>query len=159
MDQRLLPAVRHPDLRGPDLPDGGQEFRPVAVVGDHQRQLAAALAGALGLLDKHADRAPVGEIYAAVPGARELAASPEGRVKGGGGLLGGLMKSAGGVSGAAMADAMGMLSRLQKQGVDKADLKALLPVAEDWIRAKTGRDLLREAVASVPGVGVMLAGR
>jgi len=121
-------------------------------------QVRATLAGALGLLDKHADRAPVDQIYAAVPGARELAASPDGRVKGGG-LLGGLMKSAGGVSGAAMADAMGMLSKLQKQGVEKADLKALLPVAEAWVRERTGRDLLREAVASVPGVGALLQGR
>lgn len=122
-------------------------------------QVRATLAGALGLLDRHAAREPVDQIYAAVPGAQALAASPEGQAKGGGGLLGGLMKSAGGVSGAAMSDAMGMLARLQKQGIDKGDLKALLPVAEEWIRARTGRDLLREAVASVPGVGAMLAGR
>lgn len=121
-------------------------------------QVRAILAGALGLLDKHADREPVDAIYAQVDGSRDLAASPEGRVKSGG-LLGGLMKSAGGVSGAAMADAMGMLDRLKKQGVEKADLKALLPVAEAWIREKTGRDLLREAVVSVPGVGALLAGR
>ena len=121
-------------------------------------QVRAVLAGALGLLDKHADREPVDAIYAQVDGARDLAASPLGKVKGGG-LLGGLMKSAGGVSGAAMADAMGMLERLKKQGVAKADLKAILPVAEAWVREKTGRDLLREAVVSVPGVGALLAGR
>ena len=39
------------------------------------------------------------------------------------------------------------------------DLKALLPPAEAWIRQKTGRDLLRETVESVPGVGALLAGR
>lgn len=124
-----------------------------------QAQVRMTLAGALGLLDKHAAREPVHEIYRQVPGAQALATSPEGRVKGGGGLFGGLMKAAGGVSGAAISDAMGMLGRLQAQGVEKADLKALLPVAEDWIRQRTGRDLLREAVASVPGVGPLLEGR
>ncbi len=124
-----------------------------------QEQVRVALAGALGLLDRHAARAPMDEIYARIDGAQALATSPEARVRGGGGLLGGLMKSAGGLSGKAMADAMGMLDRLRREGVGKPELKALLPVAEDWIREKTGRDLLREAVASVPGVGPLLEGR
>jgi hypothetical protein len=94
-----------------------------------------------------------------VAGAEAVAVSPEARPKGGGGLFGGLMKSAGGVSGAAMADAMGALDRLKRVGVDKADLKALVPIAEDKVRQETGRDLLREVVASVPGVGALLSGR
>jgi len=122
-------------------------------------QARAVLAGALGLLDKHAARAPMDALYAAIPGAQALAASPEARVKPGGGLFGGLMKSAGGLSGAAIADAMGMLKQLQRQGVEKADLRAALPVAEAWVLARTGRDLLGEALASVPGVGALLAGR
>jgi len=122
-------------------------------------QARAALAGALGLLDKHAAREPMQAIWREIPGAEDLARSPEGRVKSGGGLFGGVMKAAGGVSGAAVADAMGLLGRLRKQGVDKAELKALLPVAEDWVRERTGRDLLREALASVAGVGPMLEGR
>jgi len=122
-------------------------------------QARKVLAGALGLLDKHAAREPMGEIYRSVPGAQALARSPDGQVKSGGGLFGGLMKSAGGVSGAAIADAMGMLGKLQKQGIEKSDLKAVLLIAEDWVRRRTGRDLLREAVASVPGVGPLLEGR
>jgi hypothetical protein len=122
-------------------------------------QVRLALSGALGLLDKHAAAEPMDALYAALPGARDLANSPEGKAKSGGGLFGGLMRSAGGVSGAAMADAMGLLSRLSKAGVDKADLKMLLPVVEDWIRLRTGHDLLREALASVPGVGALLEGR
>jgi len=122
-------------------------------------QVHLSLAGALGLLDKHAAAEPMAALYQAVPGAQALATSPEGRSKSGGGLFGGIMKSAGGVSGAAIADAMGLLSRLQKRGVEKADLKTLLPVVEDWVRVRTGRDLLREALASVPGVGPLLDGR
>ena len=66
------------------------------------------------------------------------------------------MASAGGVSGAAVAEAMGLLDRLRSEGVDKAALKRLLPAARDRVRAATGRDLLGEAVRSVPGVGPLL---
>ena len=124
-----------------------------------QAQARAVLAGALGLLDKHAAREPMTALYVAMPSAHALASSPEAKVKRGGGLFGGLMKSAGGLSGAAIADAMGLLGRLKKQGIEKADLKAVLPLAEEWVRVRTGRDLLGEALASVPGVGPLLDGR
>jgi hypothetical protein len=122
-------------------------------------QVRATLAGALGLLDKHAAPETMARFYAAVPGAEALATSPEGATKPGGGLFGGLMKSAGGVSGAAIADAMGLLGRLQKAGVEKADLKTLLPIAEEWVRVRTGADLMHEALATVPGVAPLLEGR
>ena len=118
-------------------------------------QARAALTGALGLLDRHASVDTRAALYAAVPGAAALARSPDARARGGG-LFGGLMKSAGGVSGAAIAEAMGLLARLGKVGVDKADLKRLLPAAREQVRAATGRDLLGEAVRSVPGVGPLL---
>ena len=38
-------------------------------------------------------------------------------------------------------------------------LQAVLPLAEEWVRVRTGRDLLGEALASVPGVGPLLDGR
>ncbi|HEY0052634.1 MAG TPA: hypothetical protein VGB49_04400 [Caulobacteraceae bacterium] len=122
-------------------------------------QVRAALAGALGLLDKHAAKDRLDALYQAVPGAEALARTPEARPKGGGGLFGGLMKGAGGVSGAAMADAMGLLERLKRQGVDKGDLKRLLSPVQNAVRERTGRDVLRDAVESVPGVGALLAGR
>jgi hypothetical protein len=122
-------------------------------------QVRVALAGALGLLDKHAAAEPMAALYAAAPGAQALARSPEGEARSGGGLFGGLIKCAGGLSGAAIADAMGLLSRLQKHGIEKADLKTLLPIAEEWVRVRTGRDLLGEALASVPGVGPLLEGK
>jgi len=122
-------------------------------------QARAVLAGALGLLDKHADRQPMDALYAAIPSAHALASTPEAKIKPAGGLFGGLMKSAGGLSGAAIADAMGMLKQLERQGVERADLKAVLPLAEQWVKLRTGRDLLAEALASVPGVGPLLDGR
>jgi hypothetical protein len=120
-------------------------------------QVRAALTGALGLLDKHADRGPLSALYAALPGAELAAQSPEARPRGGG-LFGGLMKSAGGVSGAAISDAMGALDRMKRIGVDKDGLKRLLPVAREQVTAATGRDLLGDAIRTVPGVGPMLGG-
>ena len=118
-------------------------------------QTRAALTGALGLLDKHADPAALGDLYTAVGGAEDAARSPEAKPKSGG-LLGGLMKSAGGVSGAAIADAMAALDRMKRIGVDKHDLKRLLPAARERITSATGRDLLGDVLKTVPGVGPLL---
>lgn len=114
-----------------------------------------ALTGALGLLDRHAAREPLAALYAGVPGA-EAAARSKAAERPKRGLFGGLMASAGGVSGAAVAEAMGLLDRLKDDGVDKAALKRLLPAARGKVRSVTGRDLLGEAVKSVPGVGPLL---
>lgn len=122
-------------------------------------KVRAALQTALGLLDKHAAPARTRELYDAVPGTEALARAPEAKPRSGGGLFGGLMKSAGGLSGAAMADAMGALDRARREGVSKDELKVLMRVSIDRVRERTGKDLLREVVESVPGVGALIAGR
>lgn len=126
-----------------------------AKAGLDSKQAGAILVGALGLLEKHADVEARDAFYAAVPGAEALARSPEARPRGGG-LMGGLMKSAGGVSGAALGDAMGLLDRLKKVGLGKDELKRLLPASRDAVTQATGRDWLGEAVRSIPGVGPLL---
>ena len=126
-----------------------------AAAGLTEAQGQIALTGALGLLDRHAAREAVTALYAAVTGA-EAAARSKAAERPKRGLFGGLMASAGGVSGAAVAEAMGLLERLKAEGVDKAALKRLLPAARERVRAATGRDLLGEAVRSVPGVGPLL---
>jgi hypothetical protein len=120
-------------------------------------QARTALVSALGLLDKHADPEALTPLYAAVTGAEDAARSDEARPPRGG-LMGGLMKSAGGLSGKAIGDAMAVLGRLEKIGVDRDALKRLLPAARDRITAATGRDWLGEAVKTVPGVGSLLGG-
>jgi hypothetical protein len=118
-------------------------------------QTRITLTGALGLLDRHGGREVLADLYGAVWGAEVAARSPQAaRPKRG--LFGGIMASAGGVSGAAMAEAMGLLENLKDHGIDKAALKRLLPMAREAVRVATGRDLLGEAVRSVPGVGPLL---
>jgi len=117
-------------------------------------QTRAALAGALGLIKKHGEPGKVRALFDGVPGTAELAAAGEAaapRPKGG--LFGGLAKA---VGGSAAPDALALMDRLKGQGVHSEDLKALLPVARAWVRAKTGRDLLGEALGSIPGMGAFL---
>ena len=115
-----------------------------------------ALASALSLMDRHADRAKMADLYTAVPDARELSAEAPPPKKGG--LMGGMMKLGGG-SGAALADAMAMSGSLTAHGITNGHLKKLLPVACDWVKARTGRDLLGEAMMSIPGVGALMGGK
>ena len=118
-------------------------------------QARAALTGALGLLERHAAREALAPLYDAVPGT-EAAARSEAAARPRRGLFGGLLAGAGGVSGKAVAEAMGLLDQLDGVGVSKADLKRLLPAARERVRVLTGKDLLGEAVRSVPGVGPLL---
>ncbi|MGZ8364294.1 MAG: hypothetical protein ACXW3D_09955 [Caulobacteraceae bacterium] len=124
--------------------------RAAAITGLSEAQTRQALAQALSLMKTHADPAKMRELFAAAPETEVLAA--EAPPKKSGGLLGGLMKGMGGAGGAALADAMQMGKSLMAQGVSADALKRLLPVATEWVRERTGRDLLGEALASVPGL-------
>ena len=122
-----------------------------------ETQVIATLAGALGLIGKHAEPAKTQALFAAVPGAADLAeAGAEAPPKKG--LFGGLMSAAGGAGGAAMSDALALQGRLQKSGVKNDDLKQLLAVARAFVQRKTGQDLLGDTLRSIPGVGSMLGG-
>ena len=115
-------------------------------------QVTRSLSASLGLIDKHADRTKAAELYAAVPGTQPLAAVGAKDVGKGKGLLGAAVPGP-------LGDAMGMLNLLKKDGISQDDLKQLLPVAMAFVQQRTGRDLLREVVATIPGVGAMLGGR
>ena len=120
-------------------------------------QVIATLAGALALIGKHAEPARTQALFAAVPGAADLAeAGAEAPPRKG--LFGGLMSAAGGAGGAAMSDAMALQGRLQKSGVRNEDLKQLLAVARGFVESRTGKDLLGDTLRSIPGIGGLLGG-
>lgn len=121
-----------------------------------RHQIEAVATGALGLLDRHASPDLMRPIYDAIAGSEARAVDERGRKAKGGGLFGGVMRSAGGLSGAAIADAMGLADRLKDQGIDRDMLKRALPALRAVVREQTGRDLLGEAIRSVPGVGGLL---
>lgn len=119
-----------------------------------ESQVIAALAGSLGLMKKHGEPSRVQALFDGVPGTRDLAEAGETAApKPKGGLFGGLAKA---VGGSAAPDALALMDRLKAQGVHSDDLKALLPVARDFVRRKTGRDLLGDALGTIPGMGGFL---
>jgi hypothetical protein len=122
-------------------------------------QARTGLSAALALMQKHGDQVKMGELLEAVPGSAALAARGQALTEQkSGGLMGGLMRNMGGAGGAAMSDAMAMGQKLARQGITTSDMQAILPVAMAFVREKTGRDLLRDALTSIPGLGKLLTG-
>ena len=116
-----------------------------------------ALSGALFLIEKHGDPEKVQALFQAIPGSAELAQGGSALTAGkGGGLMAGLVSKAAGSGGAAMSDAMAMNQQLTRQGVTMSDMQKILPLSMGWVQQKTGSDLLRQVLASIPGIGPLL---
>jgi hypothetical protein len=126
-----------------------------AKAGLSPEQTRTALSAALSLIRKHGDPAMVAALLGAIPGAEAMAQKGDALSQTGPGLMSGLLK---GVGGGAMSDAMAMGPRLAREGVTTSDMQTILPVAMAWVREKTGRDLLRDVLASIPGIGKLLVG-
>ncbi len=126
-------------------------------IGLTEAQSRLGLSAALALIEKHAESDKVSALLTAIPGSAELAqqgaAITDNKPRG---LVGGLMGKAGGAGGAAMADAMALNQRLSKEGIMLSDMQAILPIAMDFVREKTGQDLLREVLGSIPGLGPLM---
>lgn len=126
-------------------------------VGLSEAQSRLGLSAALALIEKHAEPGKVSALMSAIPGSADLAkegtAITDNKPRG---LVGGLMGKAGGAGGAAMADAMALNQRLSKEGIMLSDMQAILPVAMNWVRDKTGTDLLRDVLGSIPGLGPLM---
>ena len=123
---------------------------------DEQAHLG--LSGALALITMHADPGKTQELLDAIPGSRELANEGAALTQNKG-VMSGLMSKAGGSGGAAMADAMTINQHLAKKGVNVSDMQEILPVAMTFVQEKTGKDLLREVLLSIPGLGPLLTGQ
>lgn len=131
--------------------------RSAAAAGLSPEQSRLGLSAALSLIQKHGAPEKVSELFDKVPGAADLATEGGAMTaQKSGGLLGGLMRGAGGASGAAMSDAMAIGQKLAKQGVTTSDMQNILPVAMDFVKEKTGGDLLRDVLTSIPGLGPMM---
>ncbi len=121
------------------------------------QQSESALSGALFLIEKHGEPAKVKTLFDAIPGSAELAQKGGAlTVSKGGGLMAGLMSKAGGSSGAAMSDGMAMNQQLTRQGVTISDMQKILPLAMNWVQEKTGADMLRDVLTTIPGLGPLM---
>lgn len=127
-----------------------------AGLSDEQAKLG--LSGALVLIERHADADKVRELLDSIPGSRELAAEGAALTRSRG-VLSGVVGKAGGASGAAMADAMTINQHLARAGINVSDMQEILPIAMRFVEEKTGKDLLREVLLSIPGLGPLLTGQ
>ncbi len=131
--------------------------RAASATGLSVDQTRLGLSAALSLIQKHGESDRVTALFDAIPGAADLATEGGAMTaQKSGGLLGGLMRGAGGAAGAAMSDAMAIGQKLAKQGVTTSDMQNILPVAMAWVKEKTGSDLLREVLSSIPGLGPLM---
>lgn len=131
--------------------------RAAGATGLTPNQTRMGLSAAMSLIHKHGEPAKVDRLFSAIPGSRELADQGSAMTAGkSGGLMGGLLRGAGGAGGAAMSDAMAIGQKLTKEGVTTSDMQNILPVAMDFVREKTGSDMLREVLTSIPGLGPLM---
>ena len=131
--------------------------RAAEATGLSGQQARLGLSAAMSLIQKHGEPGKVAQLFSAIPGSEGLA--EEGAAltqQKSGGLLGGLMRGAGGAGGAAMSDAMALGPKLAKQGVTTSDMQNILPVAMQFVREKTGQDLLHDVLGSIPGLGPLM---
>lgn len=131
--------------------------RAAGATGLTQDQTRMGLSAAMSLIQKHGEPGKVERLFGAIPGSQDLAAQGSAMTAGkSGGLMGGLLRGAGGAGGAAMSDAMAIGQKLTKEGVTTSDMQNILPVAMDFVREKTGSDMLREVLTSIPGLGPLM---
>jgi Flp pilus assembly CpaF family ATPase len=126
--------------------------------GLNEDQARTALSAALHLIRKHADSAMVETLFREISGSSELADAGAALTPAKSGLMAGLLRGAGGSGGEAMSDAMAMNQQLTRQGITISDMQKILPLAMNWVQQKTGRDLLRETLSTIPGLGSLLTG-
>ncbi len=126
-------------------------------IGLTEGQSRLGLSAALALIQKHAQPDKVSALMSAIPGSSELAqegtAITDNKPRG---LIGGLLGKTGGAGGAAMADAMALNQRLSKEGIMLSDMQAILPIAMEFVHEKTGSDMLRDVLGSIPGLGPLM---
>lgn len=119
----------------------------MAATGLPQDKVTKALGITLHLIQTQGNQNKVGELFAKLPGAAELAREQggDGAGRGGGGLLGML---AGGMMGGPLA----AISKLSAAGLSMDQIKALGTITLDYAKERAGVQLVKEVAGSIPGL-------
>jgi predicted lipid-binding transport protein (Tim44 family) len=120
--------------------------RIVTATGLPQDKATKALGIVLNLLQTQGNQQKVGELFAKLPGAAEMAREhgTDGSAKGGG-LLGML---AGGMMGGPLA----AVTKLTAAGLSLDQVKALGTTTLDYAKEKAGPQLVKDVAGSIPGL-------
>lgn len=120
--------------------------RIVTATGLPQEKATRALGIVLNLLQTQGNQQKVGELFAKLPGAAEMAQQhgKDGSAKGGG-LLGML---AGGMMGGPLA----AVTKLTSAGLSMDQVKTLGTITLDYAKEKAGPKLVKDVAGSIPGL-------
>lgn len=100
----------------------------------------------LSLVKTQGNQQKVGELFAKLPGADELARRHGGDGSRGGGLLGML-------GGGMMGGPLAAISKLQAAGLSMDQIKQLGTETLSYAKEKAGQDLVKQVTSSIPGLG------
>jgi hypothetical protein len=119
--------------------------RIVTATGLGAEKAEQAIGILLNLVKTQGNQNKIGELFAKLPGADELAAKFGGDGAGKGGLLGML---AGGMMGGPLA----AITKLSAAGLSTGQIKQLGKLTLDYAKEKAGPDLVRQVAGSIPGL-------
>lgn len=120
--------------------------RIVAATGLDAGRAEKALGIMLSLVKTQGNQAKVGELFAKLPGAAELAARHGGDGAGRGGLLGLL-------GGGLMGGPLAAISKLSAAGLSMDQIKMLGTLTLDYAKEQVGAQLVKDVAGSIPGLG------
>ena len=105
-----------------------------------------ALGIMLSLVKRQGNQQKVGELFAKLPGADELAHRHGGDGSRGGGLLGML-------GGGLMGGPLAAITKLQAAGLNMDQIKTLGTETLSYAKEVAGEDLVKQVASSIPGLG------
>jgi hypothetical protein len=119
----------------------------VAATGLDAARAEKAVAIMLSLVKTQGNQAKVGELFAKLPGAAELASRHGGDGAAKGGLLGML-------GGGLMGGPLAAISKLSAAGLSMDQIKVLGTLTLDYAKEKAGVQLVKDVAGSIPGLSV-----
>ena len=117
----------------------------VAATGLDAARAEKAVAIMLSLVKTQGNQAKVGELFAKLPGAAELASRHGGDGAAKGGLLGML-------GGGLMGGPLAAISKLSAAGLSMDQIKVLGTLTLDYAKEKAGVQLVKDVAGSIPGL-------
>ena len=120
--------------------------RIVTKTGLDPERAEKALGIMLSLVKTQGNQQKVGELFARLPGADELAQRHSGDGSRGGGLLGML-------GGGLMGGPLAAISKLQATGLSMDQIKGLGSETLSYAKEVAGEDLVKKVAGSIPGFG------
>ena len=120
--------------------------RIVTKTGLDPKRAEKALGIMLSLVKTQGNQQKVGELFAKLPGADELARRHGGDGSRGGGLLGML-------GGGLMGGLLAAISKLQAAGLNMDQIKQLGTETLSYAKEVAGDDLVKQVASSIPGLG------